>query len=155
MEVPKGSSAFVEVGARGIFSTALSLSKSLLNRPNFCFRSPLVPVFSFGEPDLYDQVDNPRGSRMYKIQESLRKVIGIAPVIPIGRGLFQYSFGLIPRRRPVTVVVGRPIDVHKTAAPTTAQVDELHAKFTEALIELFETHKERFHPGQNIQLIID
>lgn len=67
-------------------------------------RAPLVPVFSFGETDLYSQVDNPEGSFLRWVQESWKKVTGVAPVLPIGRGLFQYSFGIVPQRRPVTVV---------------------------------------------------
>lgn len=63
--------------------------------------APLVPVFSFGETELYDQLDGPR---LRRFQEALRKWIVIAPVIPIGRGFFQYSFGIIPRRHPVTTV---------------------------------------------------
>ncbi|PSN36198.1 2-acylglycerol O-acyltransferase 2-A [Blattella germanica] len=66
--------------------------------------TPLVPVFSFGETDLYDQVSNPKGSLIRKAQEKFRKLTGIAPVLPIGRGLFQYSFGIIPLRRPVYTV---------------------------------------------------
>lgn len=71
---------------------------------NFSFRASLVPVFSFGETDLYDQVDNPEGSLLRKFQERFRKIIGIAPVIFMGRGMFQYSFGLVPQRRKVTTV---------------------------------------------------
>ncbi|KAJ8946388.1 hypothetical protein NQ318_011794 [Aromia moschata] len=63
--------------------------------------APLVPVFSFGETDLYDQLDWPP---LRWFQEKLRKWIALAPVVPIGRGFFQYSFGLIPRNRPVTTV---------------------------------------------------
>ncbi|KDR15399.1 2-acylglycerol O-acyltransferase 2-A [Zootermopsis nevadensis] len=66
--------------------------------------TPLVPVFSFGETDLYDQVNNPKGSWLRWAQELCRKMTGIAPVLPLGRGLFQYSFGIVPHRRPVTTV---------------------------------------------------
>lgn len=63
--------------------------------------APLVPVLSFGETDLFDQVE---GSRLRSIQETMRKWIGLAPVLPIGRGFFQYSFGIIPRRSKVSTV---------------------------------------------------
>lgn len=67
-------------------------------------RTPIVPVFTFGETDLYDQVPNPPGSWLLWLQERIRRVIGVAPCIPIGRGFFQYSFGLIPRRHVLTTV---------------------------------------------------
>ncbi|KAJ4436879.1 hypothetical protein ANN_17011 [Periplaneta americana] len=68
------------------------------------YGNPLVPVFSFGETDLYDQLKNPKGSWLRRAQELCRKITGIAPVVPLGRGLFQYSFGIVPQRRPVTTV---------------------------------------------------
>jgi hypothetical protein len=67
-------------------------------------RTPLVPVISFGEPDVYDQVQNPEGSWLRRAQEFCRRVTGIAPVALLGRGLFQYSFGVVPQRRPVTTL---------------------------------------------------
>lgn len=146
-------------------------AESLLARPNkyhiilrrrqgFCrialqAGTPLVPVFSFGENNLYDQVDNPRGSRLHRFQEQLRRRIGLAPVLPIGRGLFQYSFGLAPRRLPIAVVVGAPIDVERVAEPTAEQIADLNRRFEEALVKLFEAHKETYHPGQDIQLTIE
>jgi hypothetical protein len=67
-------------------------------------RTPLVPVISFGETDVYDQVQNPEGSWLRRAQEFCRRVTGIAPVALLGRGLFQYSFGIVPQRRPVTTL---------------------------------------------------
>lgn len=61
----------------------------------------LVPVLSFGEPELFDQVE---GKTLRKIQEFIRKYVGLAPVIFSGRGFFQYSFGVIPQRRTITTV---------------------------------------------------
>ncbi|KAG5873725.1 hypothetical protein JTB14_035539 [Gonioctena quinquepunctata] len=63
--------------------------------------TPLVPVLSFGETSLFDQMEGPF---LRYVQERIRKWIGFAPVMPIGRGFFQYSFGIIPRRYPVTTV---------------------------------------------------
>lgn len=68
------------------------------------FSSPLVPVFSFGETDVYDQLYGSQGSLFRRLQNHIRKIIGLAPLIFSGRGFFQYSFGLIPNRAPVTVV---------------------------------------------------
>ncbi|XP_065343194.1 2-acylglycerol O-acyltransferase 1-like isoform X2 [Cloeon dipterum] len=115
----------------------------------------IVPVFSFGETDLYDQMDNPEGSLLRRTQERLRKIIGIAPVVFLGRGIFQYSFGLVPQRRKVTTVVGKPIETQKVINPSAEEVEEVHIKFTEALIELFEAHKHRLLTNPNVNLMID
>lgn len=106
--------------------------------------TPLVPVLSFGETDLYNQVYSPEGSTLRRIQNYIRNVIGLAPVIFSGRGLFQYSFGLIPNRLPVTVVVGRPLELPKIEKPTAEQIDEHHKKFMKHLIEFFETQKYNY-----------
>lgn len=66
--------------------------------------TPLVPVFSFGETDVFSQVENPEGSKIRRMQEWLKKYIGLAPAIPVGRGFFQYNYGIVPRRKPVTTV---------------------------------------------------
>ncbi|XP_001602288.1 2-acylglycerol O-acyltransferase 2 [Nasonia vitripennis] len=118
--------------------------------------APLVPVFSFGETDLYDQLNSPEGSFLRAVQEFVKKVTGIAPVVPIGRGLFQYSFGLVPNRKPVHVVVGAPLDVPKIEEPSREEVDLYHAQFTDKLIELFETHKSKYLENhESIKLILD
>jgi hypothetical protein len=80
--------------------------KWLTNIILYCMsrRTPLVPVISFGEPDVYDQVQNPEGSWLRRAQEFCRRVTGIAPVALLGRGLFQYSFGVVPQRRPITTL---------------------------------------------------
>nr|CAD7257111.1 unnamed protein product [Timema shepardi] len=106
--------------------------------------TPLVPVVSFGETDLYDQVSNPEGSWLRWVQDQFRKVFGIAPIIPIGRGFFQYSFGFIPRRCPVFTVVGRPMEVEKIPDPSRQQVDEVHQRFTDHLLAFFEAEKHKY-----------
>ncbi|CAH2208275.1 jg885, partial [Pararge aegeria aegeria] len=66
--------------------------------------SPLVPVFSFGEPDVFRPPNNPQDSLLRKFQEKVRQLTGISPMFPIGRGVFQYSIGVVPLRSPVTTV---------------------------------------------------
>ena len=68
------------------------------------FRSHLVPVFAFGENNLFNQVKNPPGSTLRKVQEKIQSKIAFAPTLFYGRGVFQYTFGMIPHRRPVNVV---------------------------------------------------
>lgn len=116
----------------------------------------LVPVFSFGELDIYDQVPNPPGSKLRYWQEIIKRFTGIAPIVVNGRGLFQYSFGVVPRRRPLNTVVGAPIKVEKRANPTPLEIDELHAKFCQELNDLFEKHKRKYiKNSENFKLILE
>lgn len=106
--------------------------------------APLVPVFSFGELNQYDQPPNPEGSKLRRWQDFVKRVTGIAPTKFIGRGFFQYSYGLIPRRTPLHTVVGAPIEVPKIDDPKIEDIDKYHGMFVEALNELFETHKVKY-----------
>ncbi|KAF5302450.1 hypothetical protein FQR65_LT08540 [Abscondita terminalis] len=106
--------------------------------------APLVPVFSFGETDLFNQVNNPEGSIIRRIQEGVRQIIGIAPALPLGRGFFQYSFGLVPQRKPVTTVVGRPLNVEKIENPPDDYINKIHGQFIDCLIQLFEEQKHHY-----------
>ena len=67
-------------------------------------RASLVPMFGFGENELYAQVANPPGSWVRAVEEFFMKYTGIPSLVFTGRGFFQYSFGIVPRRRPITVV---------------------------------------------------
>ena len=71
----------------------------------------LVPTFSFGEAYIYNIRSTQPGTWIHTLQEKFKNIIGFAPVLFMGRGLFQYSFGLIPHRKPVNIVVGEPIQV--------------------------------------------
>lgn len=116
----------------------------------------LVPVFSFNEVEVFDQPSNQPGTFIRKFQDTVKKLTGISPCIFIGRGFFQYSFGLIPRRQRITTVVGAPIDAGNTDNPTNQQIDDLHEKFINALTQLFEDHKHKYlKNADKMRLIIE
>ncbi|XP_073978557.1 uncharacterized protein isoform X2 [Rhodnius prolixus] len=109
--------------------------------------SDLVPVYSFGETDLYNQWIFPENSLLYKIQQAVRKFTGIAPVLFLGRGIFQNHFGLLPYQKPINMVVGKPIVVEKVINPTKNEINDLHERFIQELIALFEEHKHKYVPN--------
>lgn len=105
----------------------------------------IVPVISFGETGVFDQPANPPGSFMRKFQEIVKKYTGVSPIFFNGRGLFQYNFGFIPKRCPITQVVGTPIEMNKKFIdPTDDEVNEMHIRFSKSLQELFEAHKGKY-----------
>jgi len=113
----------------------------------------LLPCFAFGEQQIFNLYSE-KGSKIRQFQEYLKKCTTIAPVIFSGRGIFQYSFGLLPYRRPINVVVGSPISVTKTLQPTRDEVDELHSKYMEALRKLYLDHNETYGDSR-IELVIN
>ncbi|KAK1336129.1 hypothetical protein QTO34_003929 [Cnephaeus nilssonii] len=113
---------------------------------------PLVPVFSFGENELFDQVENSPGSWLRWIQNQLQKVMGISLPLFHGRGIFQYSFGLLPYRRPIATVVGKPIEVQQIPQPSQEEVDKLHQHYIDELCNLFEAHKLKYNVPEDQHL---
>ncbi|KAL3971501.1 hypothetical protein ACER0C_027020 [Sarotherodon galilaeus] len=112
----------------------------------------LVPVFSFGENEVYDQVENPRGTWLRWLQENLQKIMGVSLPLFHARGIFQYSFGLMPYRKPINTVVGRPIKVEKKAKPTAEELDALHQLYMDELSNLFEEHKGNYGVDKDTHL---
>ena len=45
----------------------------------------LVPVFAFGENDIFDQVENPEGGVLRAFQKRVKSLIGITPPTFYGR----------------------------------------------------------------------
>ncbi|XP_007964633.3 2-acylglycerol O-acyltransferase 1 [Chlorocebus sabaeus] len=114
----------------------------------------LVPVFSFGENELFKQVDNPEGSWIRTVQDKLQKIMGFALPLFHARGVFQYNFGLMPYRKAIHTVVGRPIPVRQILHPTEEQIEELHQTYMEELTKLFEEHKGKYGIPEHETLVL-
>lgn len=71
----------------------------------------LVPVFAFGEADIYKLSKPPPGSFGYKFQQWMKKTFHFTLPFFSARGIFFYDFGFIPYRTPINIVTGRPIYV--------------------------------------------
>ncbi|XP_073846737.1 2-acylglycerol O-acyltransferase 1-like isoform X1 [Musca autumnalis] len=117
--------------------------------------SPIVPSFSFGEVDIFDQVANPPDSMLRKFQSSVKHLTGVSPLIVLGRGFFQYTFGILPQRRPIVQVMGAPIEVKQMNEPDVEYVNEIHQQVIDSLIEMFEQHKHKYITNaDNTKLVI-
>ncbi|XP_033127049.1 2-acylglycerol O-acyltransferase 1-like [Anneissia japonica] len=114
----------------------------------------LVPIYSFGETDIYDQVENPEGSFLRKLQRFLTTIMGFAPPIFHGRGIFNYIFGIVPYRRPINTVVGKPIPVKQISKPTEADIKAVHDKYKIELEKLFNDHKTKYGISSETKLKI-
>jgi len=113
----------------------------------------LIPCFAFGEQHVFKLVNSPEGSKLRRFQEWAKSWLSFSPVLFTGRGIFQYIFGLLPYRRPINVVIGSPLAVDKVENPTQEQVDETHAKYVEALRNLYNAHNP-IYGTENVKLVI-
>jgi len=113
------------------------------------YQVPLVPVYVFGASDLYYTSNRWSHVRLWMV-----KNLGIS--IPLCWG--QWGSPLCPLPVPTTIVFGKPIQVRdmvQTAgSPTHEEVEKVHTIFTEALMELFDKHKEKLGYGDRALKIL-
>jgi len=111
--------------------------------------TPIVPVYTFGERDVYNVYTPPKGSLLKGIQKLFRKVT---------RGTIPYFWGrlwIFPRRvKMVTVYGDDPIIIEKNHIGNVTQesIDLYHSKFKEKLRELHEKHRETY--GEDVLNIV-
>ncbi|KAK6361900.1 diacylglycerol O-acyltransferase 1 [Orbilia blumenaviensis] len=114
----------------------------------------LVPVLSFGENDLFDQLIPEKTSWVHKFQILVKKVFGFTIPLFHARGIFNYDVGLVPYRVPVNTVVGRPIKTIQSPEPRDDYIDELQDLYCEELERLWEEHKDKFAPRRKAEMRI-
>lgn len=110
--------------------------------------TPLIPMFQFGVNNIY---------KTYNISwlRWMEPIIGCQPLVMNGCGLFQDWFGFAPLAHPLTTIVGEPIEVERVENPTSEEVNELHKKFTDSLVKLYDEYKDKVEPNQkNVKLVI-
>jgi len=111
--------------------------------------SALVPVWGFGENNLYENLAV-HSSTIRRWQRRIQRAITFTPVLVAGRGVFTYHGGLMPRRRPITVVIGAPIPVGEAEEqPSQERVDQIHAKYLHAVQELYYLYRDIYDPKAN------
>ncbi|OQV14230.1 2-acylglycerol O-acyltransferase 2-A [Hypsibius exemplaris] len=115
----------------------------------------LVPTFSFGENEIYTLVNySPPGSRLRELQRKIQQKVGVAPIVINGRGVFNYTLGFLPYRKPITTVVGHPIPVVQNPFPSQEEVDEVHDRYLSELKSLFDEYKERCgFPDEKLEFV--
>jgi 2-acylglycerol O-acyltransferase 2 len=112
--------------------------------------SSLVPVLSFGETDVYDQMANAPGTKLREWQEWSQHKLGFALPFIHGRGIFNYDFGLLPHRREILTVVGDPIDVPKLADITEQDVNKYHELYMKGLQAIWDAHPDNHTKGEKL-----
>lgn len=101
----------------------------------------LVPVYGFGEADLFLRPLAAEASFWRWIQDGVRMAIAAVATKIKGRKILNFALSIMPRRYPIKIVVGSPLEVTKNSSPSAEEVLELHQKYCESLTDLFEKHK--------------
>ncbi|CBX90391.1 similar to diacylglycerol O-acyltransferase 2B [Plenodomus lingam JN3] len=114
----------------------------------------LVPVLAFGENDVYDQLDTESHPYIHQFQLLVKKVLGFTIPFFHARGVFNYDVGMMPYRRPINIVVGRPIRVVQEDHPDAEVIDRVHGQYVDELTRLWEDHKDEFARNRTAELEI-
>ncbi|KAF4610836.1 hypothetical protein D9613_007188 [Agrocybe pediades] len=104
----------------------------------------LVPVFSFGENDIYQQMPNEKGTTVYALQRKFQSIFGFTLPLFHGRGLLNYNLGLMPYRRRIVAVIGRPIHVQQCDKPNLEEVMRVQKMYIDELTRIWDTYKDQF-----------
>ena len=114
----------------------------------------LVPVLAFGENDIYDQFQPEQHPKIHKFQLLVKKVLGFTIPLFHARGVFNYDVGLMPYRRPMNIVVGRPVRVAQNPRPEQEEIDRIHEQYIQELERIWDTLKDEFAPKREEELQI-
>eukprot|EP00928_Gymnodinium_smaydae_P060096 TRINITY_DN4364_c0_g6_i1.p1 TRINITY_DN4364_c0_g6~~TRINITY_DN4364_c0_g6_i1.p1 ORF type:complete len:331 (-),score=39.12 TRINITY_DN4364_c0_g6_i1:185-1177(-) len=105
---------------------------------------PLVPVYCFGEAQLYHQ-----STFLFGLRSWLQRTVGAA--IPLHYG--PYGIPGLHFNSPVQLVVGTPVEMPRVPEPPkdapaderqsyTKELEKHHARYVQEVQNLFERHKE-------------
>ncbi|KAI8097116.1 diacylglycerol acyltransferase type 2A [Halteromyces radiatus] len=110
----------------------------------------LVPVLSFGENDIYDQIKSEQGSWLWLLQKRIQAALGFTMPLFHGRGIFNYDIGLMPHRKPLNVVFGNPIDPPSNVSDEEKDnvVQDLHTQYMNSLQAIWDKYKDDFAPNR-------
>lgn len=115
--------------------------KLALETGNVC----LVPCYAFGETDCYNVLQPEEKSWLHRLQLWLKRNYCFTIPVFFARGLFNYDFGLIPFRKPINVVTGKPIYVKdKHENPTIEDIDHYQDLYLKELQRIFDNNKQKF-----------
>lgn len=145
LEKPEGGNVIIITpdGLEGMLLSEPGIYKCYLKKRKGFIRvalkngSPIIPSLTFGEVDLFYRYEKLEAFRRW-IKEKLGYIVPIYK----GRGWIQPS--VVPYKKPLNVVIGKPIELQKSLKPSTEDIDLLHETYTQKLIELFEEYKHQF-----------
>ncbi|KAL8737658.1 MAG: hypothetical protein Q9181_001472 [Wetmoreana brouardii] len=112
----------------------------------------LVPVLAFGENDLYDQVTSETHPMVHKFQLMVKKCMGFTIPLFHARGVFNYDVGLMPYRKPLHIVTGRPVKVVQSQVVDDGYVDEVHGMYVRELERIWDEWRDRFDVDPRVRL---
>ncbi len=129
----------------------------LKNRLGFCrvaleTGASLVPIYSFGENDIYNDSFRHVYSQFNDFRRLKFSVAGVKSFAPYVfkvalafLACLVYLTFVVPKKRAINTVVGPPIHVTKCEAPSEEQIAQLHHTYCTELTRLFDENKAKYY----------
>lgn len=110
-------------------------------------RAAIFPTLTFGELDLYHQIQSPT---LKRIQHRLLDFMSVAMPIFYGR------YGIVPAARPLTTVIGEPVLIERPIeSPSMEDIRALQERYIQALSLLHKKHAHRYQThGRSCPLLV-
>lgn len=103
----------------------------------------IIPCIGFGENSVFTKVNFAPSSFMHRLEEKWYQIFKFKHPIYYGESLFSNKRkGLMPYKKPITVVMGNPIQIEKNERPSQEQIDSTHAIYLKNLQELYDNNRD-------------
>ncbi len=115
----------------------------------------LVPVYSFGQNDSYNQIIYNSDSLLRIIQKNFQQKLGFAIPFFYGTGIF-FKFGFLPRRKPINTIIGKPIHCPKIEIQNLRQIiiNYYHNLYINELKKIYNKYKLIYCPhGKPLEFV--
>lgn len=115
----------------------------------------VIPCIAFGENSVFTKIDYPEKSFMYRFETSWHKLFGFKHPTYHGRSIISNNMkGVMPYKKPITVVMGDPIEVHRIENPSQEEIEKLHDVYIDGLKFLYETNRDLSSKYDKTMLIV-
>eukprot|EP00656_Telonema_subtile_P010156 TRINITY_DN14851_c0_g1_i2.p1 TRINITY_DN14851_c0_g1~~TRINITY_DN14851_c0_g1_i2.p1 ORF type:complete len:571 (+),score=97.47 TRINITY_DN14851_c0_g1_i2:37-1749(+) len=132
--IPGGQYEMIDTDSTSTTITINSRHKGFV-RIAIKFGASLVPMYSFGESQVFDNLPFPRFMQLW----CMKKLRANLLTFPYG------SWLVTPRRVPITIVVADALPAVQADVPTEDQVDLVYRRYFSALEEVFEQNLSLIH----------
>jgi len=103
----------------------------------------IIPCIAFGENSVFTKVNFKPSSPMYRLESFWYNTFKFKHPIYYGRSLVSENLkGVMPYKRPITVVMGDPISVQRQPNPSQADIDQLHSHYLKQVRDIYEANKD-------------
>lgn len=104
----------------------------------------LIPCIAFGENSVFKKVNLKPGTFLYKLEKRWYDLFKFKHPIYYGESMLFGGLikGSMPYKRPITVVMGDPIQVERVSDPSQKEIDDLHSLYIHRLKSMYEDNKE-------------